>query len=290
MTNEILEIPAQAQKAVTVGSRKIAYSEFGEGPDIIMLHGGGPGASGLSNYSRNIEALAREFRVIVPDLPGYGGSTKQIDKSDSFGDLASAMLGFMDALKIRRADLLGNSLGGATALRMAMDQPDRVRRLVLMGPGGIGTTRSLPTKGLNALLNYYGGEGPTRDKLAGFLREYLIADASQITEKVIDERFRASIDPDVVKNPPLTRPPGLRALWRMDLTRDGRLRALTHPTLVLWGKLDKVNRPSGGLWLSRNLPDCSLHLFANVGHWVQWERPGEFNAMVTTFLKQDDAA
>ena len=86
--------------------------------------------------------------MLVPDLPGYGRSSKDLDQSDPFGDLASAVRGLLDALGIDRAHLVGNSYGGAAALRLALDRPDRVARLVLMGPGGIGTTRALPTTGL----------------------------------------------------------------------------------------------------------------------------------------------
>ena len=120
-----------------VQGRRIHLTEAGHGPPLLMLHGGGPGASGMSNYSRNAIALAERFRVIVPDMPGYGSSSKGINAEDPFGDLANSMLGLLDALQIDRAHVMGNSLGGACALRMALDRPERVGRLVLMGPGGV---------------------------------------------------------------------------------------------------------------------------------------------------------
>lgn len=280
--------PMMHEHTVRVGQRAIHVAEAGEGPPLIMLHGGGPGASGMSNFARNVEALAREFRVIVPDLPGYGRSTKGIDKRDSFGDLAGAMRGLMDAMGLARAHFAGNSLGGAAALRLALESPARIDRLVLMGAGGIGATRALPTRGLNLLLNYYKGDGPSREKIAHFIRNYLVAPGTPVDDAVIEARFQDSIQPEVIANPPLTRPPGLRALWKMDLTRDARLRRLPHPVLALWGADDLVNRPSGALWLQRNLPDCSAYLFANTGHWVQWERADEFNAVTAAFLKADN--
>src|SRR5262245_54715628 len=111
---------------IRIDGRDIWVAEAGKGPALLMLHGGGPGATGISNFSRNVPALAEHFRVIVPDLPGYGGSTKRIDRADPFGDLADAMLGLLDALKIERAHVLGNSLGGACALRMALERPERI--------------------------------------------------------------------------------------------------------------------------------------------------------------------
>ncbi|WP_433196981.1 alpha/beta fold hydrolase [Nocardia sp. CA-107356] len=279
-----------AGRVVRVGEREIFVSEIGDGPAVVLLHGGGPGASGLSNYSRNIDALAQRFRVIVPDLPGYGRSSKQIDHSDPFGDLARAVAGLLDVLGISAAHVVGNSYGGAAALRLAMDRPEKVDRLILMGPGGIGTTRALPTKGLQELLAYYGGSGPSREKLVRFIRDYLVFDASAVGDEVIDERYRASIDPEVVANPPLRRPSGpsaLRTVWRMDFTRDARLRGVTQPTLVIWGAEDKVNRPEGGRMLADAMPHCDLFLAADTGHWVQWERAELFNALATAFLEAE---
>ena len=145
------------ERTVRVADKEIFFAEAGAGPVVVMLHGGGPGASGVTNYSRNIDALSQRYRVIVPDMPGYGRSVKGIDKSDPFGYLGDAIRGLLDELGIDTAHLVGNSYGGAAALRLALDTPHRVGKLVLMGPGGIGTTRMLPTAGLNSLLSYYGG-------------------------------------------------------------------------------------------------------------------------------------
>lgn len=278
---------AETGRTVRVGARDIFYSEAGAGDAVVLLHGGGPGASGMSNYARNVAALARRFRVIVPDMPGYGRSTKHIDQSDPFGDLAAAIGGLLDALGIGSAHLIGNSYGGAAALRLAMDRPEKVRKLILMGPGGVGTTRALPTKGLQSLLSYYGGDGPSRAKLAEFVREYLVYNAGDVGEDVIDERYRASLDPDVVADPPLRRPSGpsaVRTLWRMDFTRDPRLSRVQHPTLVIWGAEDKVNRPAGGCMLAERMRHCDLYLAAETGHWVQWERAELFNELAGAFL------
>ena len=173
------------------------------------------------------------------------------------------------------------------ALRLALDTPERVDKMVLMGPGGIGTTRALPTAGLQSLFAYYGGDGPSRAKLDTFIRQYLVYDGDSVPAEVIDTRYLSSIDPEVVANPPLRRPSGLfalRTLWRMDFTRDSRLAHLPTPTLVIWGRDDKVNRPSGGQMLADALPNCDLLLAANAGHWVQWERADFFNHVTRAFL------
>jgi pimeloyl-ACP methyl ester carboxylesterase len=258
---------------------------------VVLLHGGGPGATGASNYVLNIDAFAAAgYRVLVPDLPGYGGSSKDLDQSDPFGDLAVFVRGLLDELDVEKAHLVGNSYGGAAALRLALDRPDRVSRLVLMGPGGIGTTRGLPTKGLTALLNYYRGEGPSREKLRLFIRDHLVYDPSGVPEELIELRYQASIDPEALANPPLRRPSGrgaLRTALRMDFTRDrARLARCGVPTLVIWGTQDKVNRPSGGVWLARTMPRCDLYLLARTGHWAQYEQATRFNHLVLDWLEE----
>ncbi len=275
------------ERTVSVAGKDIFVAEKGDGPAVVMLHGGGPGASGVSNYSRNLDVLARSFRVIVPDMPGYGRSAKHVDHSDPFGYLADAIRGLFDELGIGTAQLVGNSYGGAAALRLALDTPRRAGRLVLMGPGGIGTTRGLPTDGLKSLLSYYGGEGPTREKLATFIRTYLVYDGAAVPDDLIDLRYQASLDPEVIASPPLQRPSGLRTLWRMDLTRDKRLRHLPNPTLVLWGRDDKVNRPTGGPLLLKTMPNAELVMTSHTGHWMQWERADLFNQLVADFLSPD---
>jgi 4,5:9,10-diseco-3-hydroxy-5,9,17-trioxoandrosta-1(10),2-diene-4-oate hydrolase len=275
------------EQTVNVAGKPIFVAEAGNGLPVVMLHGGGPGAAGVSNYSRNIDSLAEHFRVIVPDLPGYGRSAKGVDQSDPFGYLADMIRGLLDELGVGTACLVGNSYGGAAALRLALDTPRRVGKLVLMGPGGIGTTRGVPTAGLKSLLAYYGGDGPSRDKLETFIRNYLVYEGSCVPDSLIDTRYAASVDPEVVADPPLRRPSGptaLRTLWRMDLTRDKRLKHLQTPTLVLWGRDDKVNRPSGGPMLANLMPNAELVMTSRTGHWMQWERAELFNRVAIDFL------
>ena len=123
--------------------------------------------------------------------------------------------------------------------------------------------------------------------MASFIRESLVADASSVTDEVIEGRYQASLDSDVVANPPLRRPSGRNAaktLWRMDLTRDKRLAACEAPTLVIWGTEDRVNRPSGATTLARTMRRCDAYLASGIGHWVQWENPELFNRLALDFL------
>lgn len=272
---------------LTVDNRQIHLSEVGEGYPVLMLHGGGPGASGLSNYTRNINALAKNFRVLIPDMPGFGESTKGLSRKDPFGDLAKGMLGLLRELQIPSAHIVGNSLGGACGLRMALDQPHKVTSLVLMGPGGINTTRALPTDGLKWLLNYYQGDGPSYEKMHKFICEYLIYDGKSVPEQLVRERYEATLDPELTRNGQLGRPSGIPIPRLWDFTRDKRIDSCQTPTLILWGTEDLVNRPSGGRALQKRMPNCDLYLFSKTGHWVQWERADEFNAATAAFLTRN---
>src|SRR6516162_10833910 len=103
-----------------------------------------------------------------------------------------------------------------SAIRLALERPERVGRLVLLGPGGIDTTQYPPTDGLKLLLGYYAGEGPTRERVATFLRNYLVYDGSAISDEMIDERFATSIDPETIANPPLQPPKDLSNAVMLD--------------------------------------------------------------------------
>ncbi len=288
--NAIASVEPASSRTIQAGGREIFVTELGEGPPLLMLHGGGPGATGMSNFSRNIPTLANRFRVIAPDMPGYGRSSKGLDRKDPFGELARVMLGLLDALGVEKAYLLGNSLGGSCALRLALEAPERADRLVLLGPGGIDTSRRPPTEGLIHLLDYYSGEGPTREKFEEFLRKDLVFDGAALPDALIAARYAASIDPAVVANPPLVRPKDLSNARALDLTLDPRLSGLQTPTLVLWGVEDRVNPASGGRSLQERMPNCDLYLFSRTGHWVQWERAAQFNAATIAFLSQSQGS
>ncbi len=270
-----------AGQTARVGEIDLQYVEAGSGPAVLMLHGGGPGASGYSNFERNLEVFARDHRVIVPDLPGYGGSSKPDVQVGLYGYLADAIRGLMDHLGIDQADIVGNSLGGGTALRLATAAPERVRRLVLMGPGGsIGTQSPSPSEGIKLLWSYYLSPGPSRERLLAFLKA-MVFDPAQLTDALIDARYAASIEPDAMREPLLVpkRRRLIEPLWR-DVAQ------VHHKTLLIWGRDDRTI-PLDHAWMLLNqLPDARLMVFSRTGHWAQWERPEEFNRLALSFLAE----
>jgi 4,5:9,10-diseco-3-hydroxy-5,9,17-trioxoandrosta-1(10),2-diene-4-oate hydrolase len=274
-------------KFATGPNWSIHYTCHGTGPDLILLHGGGPGATGMSNYSRNIDALSKHFRCWVIDFPGWGKSSKNLESFGAPGPFvngARAVKAFMDSQAIAKAHVVGNSFGGSSAYYLALEFPDRVDRLITMGPGGAWVEGKGLTPGILQLLTYYLGEGPTREKLSAFLQN-LVHDTSVLTPELIDQRFEASNNPEITANPPLKPPAGGPPPKQFYLSEDPRLKTMTHRSLLIWGQQDKVNIPEGVASFSV-VPNQDVVLFGNCGHWAQWEHADKFNELVLWFLQR----
>ncbi|MET9488284.1 4,5:9,10-diseco-3-hydroxy-5,9,17-trioxoandrosta-1(10),2-diene-4-oate hydrolase [Nocardia sp. NPDC006630] len=264
---------------------KLHYHEagVGNGPTIVLLHGGGPGASSWSNFAKNIPVLAREFHVLAVDQPGFGLSDKPTEHPQYFVHSSSALKDLLDTLGITdRVHLLGNSLGGGAAARFALDYPDRAGKLVLMGPGGLSTNLFAPdpTEGVK-LLSKFNYE-PTRANLEAFLR-IMVFDQKLITPELIDERFEQASKPESLE---ATRAMG-RSFAGPDFAKGMIWRdafKLRQPVLMIWGREDRVNPIDGALVALKMVPRVQLHVFGGCGHWAQLEKFDEFNRLATDFL------
>jgi 4,5:9,10-diseco-3-hydroxy-5,9,17-trioxoandrosta-1(10),2-diene-4-oate hydrolase len=262
------------------------YHDVGTGEAVVLLHGGGPGASGWSNFGRNTPVFAETFRTIVPDQPGFGRSTKLAEHPQFFRHSASALLGLLDHLGIERAHLVGNSLGGGTAVRFALDHPDRAGRLVLMAPGGLGLNVFAPdpTEGVKTLGRFAAPPGPSREKMAAFLR-MLVFDQSLVTDELIEERFAAASSEESLRamaamGASFLRPENVEdgMLWR-------EAHRLRQRVLLIWGREDRINPLDGALVALKVMSRAQLHVFGRCGHWAQLERFAEFNRLTIDFLK-----
>jgi len=273
---------------VTTSLGEVAVAETGEGPVLVMLHGGGPGASGVANYHQNLPALARRFRVVLPDQPGFGGSYRpaeaDLDERSITQITVDALFQALDQLGIERFHLLGNSLGGAAALAMAQTQPDRVAGLVLMAPGGgwlpSGPT---PTEGQKAMFRYFNGGGPSEKKMADFIQT-MVFDHKQFGADVVKARYEASLDESHIEfyhryNAAFAKRHGMDPLWK-------DLHTISSPTLLLWGRDDRTITLDGAQIMLKQIRNVQLHVFGNCGHWVQLERQREFERLVTDFLEE----
>ena len=273
---------------VTTSRGEVAVAETGEGPVLVMLHGGGPGASGVANYHQNLPVLARRFRVVLPDQPGFGGSYRpseaDLDERSITQITVDALFQALDQLGIERFHLLGNSLGGAAALAMAQTRPDRVAGLVLMAPGG-GWLPSAPTptEGQKAMFRYFNGGGPSEKKMADFIQT-MVFDHKQFGADVVKARYEASLDESHIEfyhryNAAFAKRHGMDPLWK-------DLHKISSPTLLLWGRDDRTITLDGAQIMLKQIRNVQLHVFGNCGHWVQLERQREFERLVTDFLEE----
>jgi 4,5:9,10-diseco-3-hydroxy-5,9,17-trioxoandrosta-1(10),2-diene-4-oate hydrolase len=269
---------------------RLHYHEAGEGnpQTVVLLHGGGPGASSWSNFGRSIVVLAAHFHVIAVDQPGYGHSVKHTEHEQYNRYSANALLALFDHLGIESAALVGNSLGGGTAVRFALDNPKRAGRLVLMGPGGLSVNLFAPdpTEGVKLLGRF--SMDPTRENMERFLR-IMVYDQKLITPELVDERFAIASQPDALA---AARAMGqsfagadyeLGMMWR-------EVYKLRQRVLLIWGREDRVNPLDGALVALKQIPRVQLHVFGQCGHWAQVEKFDEFNRLTIDFLKDETKA
>ena len=257
------------------------------GIPVMMLHGGGPGASAWSNFGRNLPVFAARLRTLMLDQPGLGSSAKPPVTGNYFTFAADALAGLLDELGIEKVHLVGNSLGGGTAVRFALRFPERAGRLVLMGPGGlsINVLTPDPTEGVKALMEFGAPPGPSREKLAAFLRT-LVHDQRLVTDELVEERYAAASAPEALAAmaslgasffDPASAEEGL--LWR-------EAHRLRHEVLLIWGREDRVNPLDGALVALKLIRRAQLHVFGRCGHWAQLEKFEEFNQLAISFLER----
>ncbi|MFX1756683.1 2-hydroxymuconate semialdehyde hydrolase [Rhodococcus gordoniae] len=264
---------------------RLHYHEAGVGNDttIVLLHGGGPGASSWSNFARNIPVLAQRFHVLAVDQPGYGRSDKPTEHPQYFVHSSSALKDLLDTLGITdRVHLLGNSLGGGAAVRFALDHPERAGRLVLMGPGGLSVNLFAPdpTEGVKNLGRF--SYEPTRENLEAFLR-IMVFDQSLITPELVEERFASASTPESLAAAKAMGKSFSSAEFEKGmLWRDAY--KLRQRVLLIWGREDRVNPLDGALVALKMIPRAQLHVFGGCGHWAQLEKFDEFNRLTVDFL------
>lgn len=277
------------RRSAKAGELTLNYYEAGEPTDIggglplVMLHGGGPGASAWSNFGSALPGFAENFRTLLVDQPGFGQSDKPEVVGHFFRFAANALKDLLDELGIDRIHLLGNSLGGGTAMRFALEYPDRVGRLVLMGPGGasVNLFHADPTEGVKRLMDF--GAAPSAEAMRAFIST-MVVNQDLVTDELVAERLADATAPGAQK---AMASMGM-SFWNPDTMEDGLLwreaHRLTRPTLLTWGREDRVNPLDGALVALKMIPRATLHVFPNCGHWAQIEAADEFREVCTAFL------
>jgi pimeloyl-ACP methyl ester carboxylesterase len=262
---------------VQAGGIRVHYHDVGSGYPVIMLHGAGPGASSWSNFKLNVGPFSETYRALLVDMPQYGKSEKLIIEGGRLAYTAGVLNDFMQQLDIDRAHFVGNSMGGQAAIKLAIDHPERVDRLVVIGstPVPVSLFCPMPLEGIKLIAGYYRDDGPSMPKMRKLL-ETLVYDSSFLTEDIVRERYEASIDPDTVRV--MSAPPPQRE----DLS--GELHRVACPTLLVWGLEDRFGALDIGLFMTRKMQNARMHLFSKCGHWAQVEKVDEFNRLVLDFL------
>lgn len=267
-----------SSKHVLVNGLNVHYNDIGTGEPIICIHGGGPGATSWSNFRGNLQDLALNNRILLFDMPGWGRSEFNGSETPWHDFQSDMLLGFMDALGLVNADFIGNSMGGQSVIKLAINHPERVKHLVMIGsqPTRAITVQAEPLEGLNNIARYYRG-GATPEKMRTLV-ESLVYDSSWLTDETVMERYRVSTTPEALRQAEL------RAKQpRHDLYFE--LEKITVPTLLVWGINDKGGALEVGLLMLRRLKDARMHIFQNCGHWAQVEKREEFDRLVLEFFK-----
>ncbi len=278
--------PAPGGRFVDVQGRNYFLFEIGTGPPLLLLHGGGPGCTGWSDFGVVSRMFGATRRCIVPDLLQYGKSSKDTIAGPMWSFHARSLVGLLDALQLDRADFACNSWGGTIALCLAAQYPERVRSLVVTGsmPVFYGPLAPLPEggrRGRGARDLYYGGEGPTPEKMRALMARLEWFDPRLIPETTVRMRYEQSLDEGEMALAARTDAP--RGGWQ-DLTAE--LSQIRCPTLFCWGLHDAFPQPDYPMMLARMVPRGQLHILDHASHHLQEERPAHYFEIVESFLRQ----
>jgi len=278
-------------RELPTASGVLRYHEAGDGPPLLMLHGSGPGVTGWRNYRDNLATFAEHFRCLVLEFPGFGVS----DATDEHPMAAAlpAVGRFLDGLGLDEVDVIGNSMGGIVAARFAMEQPDRVRRLVTIGGVGRNLFSPGPGEGINLLVDFT--EEPTREGLVAWLNS-MVYDRSLVTEELIEERWTQATEPSTLASARRMYGRGVLEANAAAAARSGQppwwamLHTIKAKTLLTWGRDDRVSPVDMAILPMRTIPDVEVHIFPNCGHWVMIEQKAAWESAVLAFLTRKDAA
>ncbi len=261
---------------------RIQINEAGKGHPIFMIHGGGPGATGWSNYSPNMGPLSRKFRCILVTMPGWGESSPQTVKTGRDG--VEALKQLADSMGIEKAAYVGNSMGGGASLRFTGEYPERVSHLITMGlgnPDGVSTLQPAgPSEGIRILIEAYRDPSPHNMKR---LVQIMCHDPSFASDELARQRSELALKfPEHNQNwldlmragPPMKIPEGTLA----------RLSTLKVPTLLIHGRDDRTAHFEASLRMLAMIPNSRMVLLNRCGHWAQLEHAVEFNRLVGDFV------
>jgi 2-hydroxy-6-oxonona-2,4-dienedioate hydrolase len=262
----------------------------GRATPAVFLHGGGPGCSSWTDFGPVAPLFAVDRPAHLVDLLQYGKSGKPTIVGPRWDWLATSLIALLDRMELDRVDLVCNSWGGTIAIALAALHPHRVRSMVITGsmPVFYGPLAPLPEggrRGRNARDAYFGGDGPSIDKMRRLIGDLEWFDASLIPEETVRTRYEQSLDREEMSL--AAHSDDLRGEWQ-DL--EGHLRRIECPTLFCWGMYDAFLTPDYPLMLARMVPHGQLYVMDRASHHLQEERPWDYYVIVDAFLRQHDRA
>jgi len=271
----VVEGLPEGKYAKLANGRTIHYLDQGSGPVVVFLHGSGSGASGHSNFKFNYPFLAENgYRVIVPDLIGYGYSDKPEDVDYHIDFFVECVKQTLDVIGVDKVTLIGNSLGGAIAIRYALTYPDQVEKLNLMAPGGIEDQPSYFTMpGMQIMKEVFTG-GQNKDSLEQFIRRGLVYDESVVDEQLVNERWG------------IFQQQNTKVITSMVVPNmEDQLGELRCPIIAFWGANENMMPETGIAKLTKKCKNIRLTIVSECGHWVMVEHKDLFNRMTLDFLQ-----
>jgi len=273
-------------RSVRTGSFHSNVHDLGESrpgqPPVLFVHGSGAGVSAWANWRLAMPVIAQQRRVIAPDMVGFGYTDRPAGITYDMDTWVRQALDVMDAMGVEKADVVGNSFGGALSLALTIRAPHRVRRLVLMGSVGVPFAI---TPGLVAAWGYE----PSLANMKNLLDVFAYSRAL-VTDELAELRYQASIRPGFQESFSAMFPAPRQRWVDAMVSPEAAIRALPHETLVIHGREDKVIPLQTSLTLADWIPNSQLHVFGHCGHWTQIEHAARFAQLVSNFLTEADQA
>jgi 2-hydroxymuconate-semialdehyde hydrolase len=253
----------------------------GAGTPVLFIHGSGPGVSAWANWRLVLPEVAKDRRVIAPDMLGFGFTDRPPGIRYDMDTWVQQALDLLDALDLAQVNLVGNSFGGALALALACGHPQRVKRLVLMGAVGV----PFPiTQGLDEVWGYT----PSYENMRRIM-DWFAFDRGLVTDELAQLRYEASIRPGFQESFAAMFPAPRQRWVDAMCSPEAAIRGLPHETLVVHGRDDKVIPLATSLSLANLIPKAQLHVFGQCGHWTQIEHAARFNRLIRDFFDEGDA-
>ncbi len=263
---------------IDAGGINTNYHDIGDGFPTILIHGSGPGVSAFSNWRLAFPVLSETVRVIAPDMAGFGYTDRPEGIEYNLDTWVKHLIDLVDALKLDKVNLVGNSFGGALTIAFSIRYPERVNRIVLMGAAGVSFE-------LTEGLDFAWGYTPSFENMRKML-DLFAYDRSLVTDDMAEMRYQASLREGVQESYasmfPAPRQNGIDAL----ASDEADIAKIEAPALIIHGREDRILPFSNSVRLFELIPDSQLHLFGKCGHWTQIEHAARFSKLLTDFFSE----